>query len=647
MKDLTGTRLGQYEIVERLGGGGMAVVYRAVQQPLGREVALKALSSELFQDDGFVKRFETEAKTLAKLDHPNILPIYDFELSDGVAYLTMPLIRGGTLRDILNRGPLDTLTAWRYLREIGDGLQHAHDAGIVHRDLKPTNVLIHADGRAMLADFGLARGAGQPTHLTTIGLAIGTPGYMAPEQVMGHDVDKRADIYAMGVLTFEMLTGRLPFIGANRMEVAYTTVNAPIPSAVKLNAALPDELDLLLAKVLAKDPEQRPQTVRDLLAEMARLPQRRQQAPPRSARRGLWRWRHRVRGDGRAGDRRQMRVIAPAPPCPYRCTARPIPTPTAVGGSAIRTLELMGVRASRARGRFILNSHVSNLIHVARSVTGDRWPEIAYAAGLVQYVEQDPPHDDQLSSPVESLSRLNEAFETVYGPEAEDMIRTWARRATERWLAEGRHGMGGARRLVPGRQRKLVGVVKSFTEAMDNVRGEHTHAWLQVDEHQFWLVNFSNMFALGRIKTVKSCHIWTASIETILRWAGLANDWYVEEVECGSVTGHFRLRLRHPISRNLGSGFGRAGVTPNHVKQTTVYYACYYAARVNIGLAEMARPIKSPSLLSEGPPPTGGGPSYYIHVRRNSSGFPSSGLCRRSEGLRRLKGPASGRSVRR
>jgi hypothetical protein len=540
VKDLTGTRLGQYEIVERLGGGGMAVVYRAVQQPLGREVALKALSSELFQDDGFVKRFETEAKTLAKLDHPNILPIYDFELSEGVAYLTMPLIRGGTLRDILNRGPLDTLTAWRYLREIGDGLQHAHDAGIVHRDLKPTNVLIHADGRAMLADFGLARGAGQPTHLTTIGLAIGTPGYMAPEQVMGHDVDKRADIYAMGVLTFEMLTGRLPFIGSNRMEVAYSTVNAPIPSAVKLNAALPDELDLLLAKVLAKDPAQRPQTVRELLAQMARLPQRRPVAavaavPASPGAAAVAAVASRPAAANEPATAANMRVIsAPAP-----LHGSPIPTPTAVGGSAIRTLELMGVKASRARGRFILNSHFSNLVHVARDVTGDRWPEIAYAAGLVQYIEQDPPHDEQLSSPVESLSRLNEAFETVYGPEAEDMIRAWGRRATERWLAEGRHGMGGPRRLVPGRQRKLAGVVKAFTEAMDNVRGEHTHAWLQVDEHQFWLVNFSNMFALGRIKTVKSCHIWTTSIETILRWAGLANDWYVEEVECGCVTGTF------------------------------------------------------------------------------------------------------------
>jgi hypothetical protein len=539
VKDLTGTRIGQYEIVERLGGGGMAVVYRAVQQPLGREVALKALSSELFQDDGFVKRFETEAKTLAKLDHPNILPIYDFELNDGVAYLTMPLIRGGTLRDVLNRGPLDTLTAWRYLREIGDGLQHAHDAGIVHRDLKPTNVLIHADGRAMLADFGLARGAGQPTHLTTIGLAIGTPGYMAPEQVMGHDVDKRADIYAMGVLCFEMLTGRLPFIGSNRMEVAYSTVNAPIPSAVKLNAVLPDELDVLLAKVLAKDPGQRPQTVKELLAQMARLPQRRSQAPAPAAAAQVGTAPAPARAAATADPptAASMRAIASAPPAPMQ--GSPIPTPTGVGGSAIRTLEMMGIRASRARGRFILNSYVSNLIHVARMVTGDRWPEIAYAAGLVQYVEQDPPHDDQLSSPVESLSRLNEAFETVYGPEAEDMIRSWGRRATERWLAEGRHGMGGPRRLIPGRQRKLAGVVKAFAEAMDNVRGEHTHAWLQVDEHQFWLVNFSNMFALGRIKTIKSCHVWTTSIETILRWAGLANDWYVEEVECGCVTGTF------------------------------------------------------------------------------------------------------------
>jgi len=440
---------------------------------------------------------------------------------------------------------MEPLVAWRYLREIGDGLQHAHDAGIVHRDLKPTNVLIHGDGRAMLADFGLARGAGQPTHLTTIGLAIGTPGYMAPEQVMGHDVDKRADIYAMGVLTFEMLTRRLPFAGTKRMEVAYATVNSPIPSAVKLNANLPDELDQLLTKVLAKDPGERPQSVRELLAQMARLPQRRAagvaaaasvvSSTPASGGVAVL---PRPATTSNGPDTASMKAVsASAPPPVFH--GSPPPTPTAAGASTIRTLELMGVRPARARGRFILNSHFSNYVHVARTVAGDRWPEVAYAAGLVQYIEQDAPNDDQLSSPVESLSRLNEAFETIYGPESEDMIRAWGRRATERWLADGKHGLSSTRRFVPGRQRKLANVVKHFTDAMDNVRGEHTHAWLQVDEHQFWLVNFSNMFALGRIKTVKSCYIWTSAIETILRWAGLANDWYVEEVECGSVTGTF------------------------------------------------------------------------------------------------------------
>jgi hypothetical protein len=205
----------------------------------------------------------------------------------------------------------------------------------------------------------------------------------------------------------------------------------------------------------------------------------------------------------------------------------------------VRTLELMGVKTSHARGRYVLNSHVANLVHVARDLSRDRWHELAYTAGLSQYVDHDPPDDDQLGTPVDYLSRLNEAFEVVYGAEAEDQIRAWGRRATERWLSQGGHGMGGMRRLVPGRQRKLAGVVKSFCEAMDNVRGEHTHAWLQVDEFQFWMVNFTNMFALGRIKTVKSCHIWIATLEAILRSAGLANDWYVEEVECGCVTGTF------------------------------------------------------------------------------------------------------------
>src|SRR5436309_9889346 len=159
MQDLSGKRVANYEIKERLGAGGMAVVYRAVQQPLNREIALKAFVPALVQDQGFLQRFELEAKTLARLEHPNILPIYDFGIAGDVVFITMPLIRGGTLREVLDRGPLDGATAWRYLREVGLGLQYAHDAGIIHRDLKPNNVLLHPDGRAVLADFGLARSA--------------------------------------------------------------------------------------------------------------------------------------------------------------------------------------------------------------------------------------------------------------------------------------------------------------------------------------------------------------------------------------------------------------------------------------------------------------------------------------------------------
>jgi hypothetical protein len=320
---------------------------------------------------------------------------------------------------------------------------------------------------------------------------------------------------------------------------------------VSINPNLPDELDQLLARVLAKDRNDRPQTVKELLGQMAKLPQRRPSAgstvppapslatrPPMTpiaapaARPSM------ASGGG-------ITPVEPLPPMqrvtPPMISGSPPPTPTSGAGSssAVRTLELMGIKPARARGRFILNSFMANYIHVAREVTHDRWHELAYTAGFQQYVDHDPPNDEQLGTPVDYLSRMNEAFEVVYGPEAEDQIRAWGRRATERWLAEGRHGIPGVRRLVPGRRRKLNSVVSAYTDSLDNVRGEHTHASLQVDEDQFWMVNFSNMFALGRIKSVKSCHVWIASLEAVLRWAGLANDWFVEEVECGCVSGTF------------------------------------------------------------------------------------------------------------
>jgi serine/threonine protein kinase len=276
MRDLAGSRLGHYDVIERLGTGGMAVVYRAIQRPLGREVALKALTAALTEDERFIRRFENEARVLAGLDHTNILPIYDFDTIDGITFLTMPIARGGSLEDVLARGPLAPGPGWvRYLRPIADALAHAHAAGIVHRDLKPSNVLLHRDGRPLLADFGLARATADSTHLTMAGLAIGTPGYMAPEQVLGKEVDARADVYAYGALVFRSLTGRLPFPGTTPMEIAIATVTAPIPSAVALRPELPDELDAVLERILAKNPDDRPESMTAAVALFNRVPQHR------------------------------------------------------------------------------------------------------------------------------------------------------------------------------------------------------------------------------------------------------------------------------------------------------------------------------------------------------------------------------------
>jgi hypothetical protein len=517
MQDLAGARLGNYDVKERLGAGGMAVVYRAIQQPLGREVALKALLPSLIEDQGFIQRFELEAKTLARLDHPNILPIYDFGITPEVVFLTMPLVRGGTLRDILDRGPLDGSTAWRYLREVGEGLQHAHDSGIIHRDLKPNNVLIHADGRALLADFGLARSAKQETRLTTAGFALGTPGYMAPEQVLGHDLDHRVDIYAMGVMTFEMMTGRMPFEYGTAVEIAVATVSAPIPSAATINPILPDELDQVLSRALAKDPAQRPGSVRDLVAMLGRVPQRRSAgvAVPSAA--------------GRA-------PLTP-PPAP----AAPLPTPQAVpvaSSATVSLLEQMGLAPLHPRGTRCVDWYFESAIHSAREVAGAAWPALASAADLGAFIGADPRSGFDRDYPLATLAALTTGFEGAFGTDAPTRLGEWGRRTTERALA-GRKSSGTeqkAIRLVPGK-RRIGMLLKAYLESMDDVRGEPANAWRQVDPERYWTVHFQNPYALGRRRPEKSCHFWIASYEAMLRWAGLANDWLVEEIECGCVTG--------------------------------------------------------------------------------------------------------------
>ncbi len=494
--DLANTRIANYEIKDRLGAGGMAVVYRAIQQPLNREVALKVLNPALKSDSAFLKRFEQEAKTLARLDHPNILPIYDFVVTDQTIFITMPLIKRGTLRDILDQGPLDGSTAWRYLNEIGKGLQHAHDAGIIHRDLKPNNVLIHNDGRAVLADFGLARSATENNKLTSAGFALGTPGYMAPEQVLGQDLDHRADIYAMGVMTFEMMTATMPYGGATAVEVAIATVSQPIPSAAARKATLPDELDHVLARAMAKDRNQRPASVTELIAMLGKVPQRRTVSTP-----------------------------VPAPPVTTAPPARP-PAPIPAG-PAVTTLEQMGLPRLQPTGTAIADWYFESAMKAAHEAAGPAWSRIQAAGG-----------PNGQNNRIATLAATATAFESVFEGEAPARLTEWGRRTAEHGL-EGRPSASAEQRaikLVPGRKR-LTLLLKGHIESIDAMRGEPAHAWREVDANRYWVVHYRNPFVAGRHKKDKACHFWIGSYQALLRWAGLANDWLVDEVECGAVTG--------------------------------------------------------------------------------------------------------------
>jgi hypothetical protein len=206
-------------------------------------------------------------------------------------------------------------------------------------------------------------------------------------------------------------------------------------------------------------------------------------------------------------------------------------------GPAVATLIRMGVPRLAATKRYSLNSHFANSLEAARQVSGNSWTDIVQTAHLLQYISLPADNDENYSTPVDYLSRLNYSFEKVFGSNAPEKIREWGRVGTERSL-QGRGGPGQELfRLLPGKGRKLTTMLSSFVKTMDKVRGEQLHTWKQIDQHQHWIVHYNNLYALGRRTPINACYIWTASYEALLRWAGLANDYYVEEVECGCVTG--------------------------------------------------------------------------------------------------------------
>jgi serine/threonine protein kinase len=268
MEDLTGRLFGAYEIAAPLGEGGMAAVYKAYQPAMKRFVAVKVLSRKLAESEEFTNRFQREAIMLAQLQHPHILPVFDYGQVDGYSYIVMPFLQNGTL-DELFRIRRRTLPEIRQIMtQLGSALGYAHARGMIHRDVKPSNVLIDEQGNCLLTDFGLARMveiSASAENLTSAGAIMGTPAYMSPEQGKGDTLDGRSDLYSLGIIFYEMLTGQVPYRDKLPMMVVIKHIHDPLPSARELAPDMTDAIERVLIKSLEKNPDDRYQTAEDFV----------------------------------------------------------------------------------------------------------------------------------------------------------------------------------------------------------------------------------------------------------------------------------------------------------------------------------------------------------------------------------------------
>lgn len=262
-----GQQLGPYRIVSQIGRGGMATVYKAYHAAMDRYVAVKVLPGEFAKSAEFMGRFRQEARTIANLEHSHILPVHDYGESDGITYFVMRLLETGTLKERITSGPLALAEIDELFSQVADALGYAHQHGVIHRDIKPSNILIDKNGDTFLTDFGIAKilEEGSP-QFTSTGAITGTPAYMSPEQAQGEKLDPRSDIYALGIVLYEMITGRVPFEAETPLAVILKHLQAPLPLPSEVKPDIHPEVERVLLKALAKDRNDRFESCKEFLA---------------------------------------------------------------------------------------------------------------------------------------------------------------------------------------------------------------------------------------------------------------------------------------------------------------------------------------------------------------------------------------------
>jgi ligand-binding sensor domain-containing protein/predicted Ser/Thr protein kinase len=282
-----GQMLGSYQITNQIGKGGMATVYKAYQASMDRYVALKVVAGQLTDDPNFMQRFRQEARLIARLEHPHILPVYDFGEADDIPYMVMRFLDAGTLTERLDAGQLALPDIDRIFSQLADALEYAHENGVIHRDIKPSNAMLDKRGDVFLTDFGIAKMLEGSSGLTATGAITGTPAYMSPEQAQGQKVDQRSDIYSLGIVLFEMLTGRVPFEAETPLAVLFKQIQDPPPPLSRVRPDLPYTLEPVLLRALAKNPAERYASMSDFRARwkdaLAEAPAATSPAPARSA----------------------------------------------------------------------------------------------------------------------------------------------------------------------------------------------------------------------------------------------------------------------------------------------------------------------------------------------------------------------------